>query len=408
LTISGHVKYIIGVGFLRVKKQKGSELKSSIVTLKNIGKTQIGTIAEVSGKALNSISHPLALKIYLHFTGLEPEVFTAGNKRLLSYLAKILKIYGFEGSIDKAKSAQFISVSTTDDKIICLGTIRHLGNILGYISAIGKESESVEIPLQDGLYLVMSQIESKINSILAPGSRSSLEITGRRLLIDLHDLGVFAVCIRPSPESHIIISLFREQEDVIFAEVDEFPVEDFEDIHNGSLLDESNFPDLWPGFGNITAGFWAKDPQDRLFAFGFTDKKLITKATKEKIYSSLEAIAEIDIENIIKSFEKLKTSFKKMVKSERAAAITETAVTVNHEINNPLTAILGNTQLLLMNKNKLPKETITKLQTIEKSALKIRETTNKLMTIIDPVTTHYTSGLEMIDIEKSKKKPPEK
>jgi hypothetical protein len=60
-----------------------------------------------------------------------------------------------------------------------------------------------------------------------------------------------------------------------------------------------------------------------------------------------------------------------------------------------------------MNKDKLPKETVTKLQTIEKSAIQIRETTAELMTIIEPVRKHYASGLEMIDIEKSKKKPTE-
>jgi signal transduction histidine kinase len=79
-------------------------------------------------------------------------------------------------------------------------------------------------------------------------------------------------------------------------------------------------------------------------------------------------------------------------------------VTINHEINNPLTAILGNAQLLLMAKDKLPPDIVSKLETIERSAVRIRETTSKLMSIIEPVTSSYVSGLEMIDIEKSKKK----
>ena len=60
-----------------------------------------------------------------------------------------------------------------------------------------------------------------------------------------------------------------------------------------------------------------------------------------------------------------------------------------------------------MNKDKLTKETITKLETIEKSAIKIREVTDKLMTIIEPVRKHYASGLQMIDVEQSKKKSDE-
>jgi two-component system, NtrC family, sensor kinase len=129
------------------------------------------------------------------------------------------------------------------------------------------------------------------------------------------------------------------------------------------------------------------------------NRHIIVRA-KERI----EARANDDAAYLSVSFEKLKTNFKQLVKSERAAAITETTVTINHEINNPLTAILGNTQLMLMSKDKLPPDVVTKLETIERSAIKIRETTAKLMSIIEPVTSSYASGLEMIDIEKSKKK----
>jgi hypothetical protein len=60
-----------------------------------------------------------------------------------------------------------------------------------------------------------------------------------------------------------------------------------------------------------------------------------------------------------------------------------------------------------MNKDSLAPDIVSKLQTIERSAIKIRETTTQLMSIIEPVTGPYASGLEMIDIEKSKKKKPQ-
>src|SRR4030066_715756 len=55
----------------------------------------------------------------------------------------------------------------------------------------------------------------------------------------------------------------------------------------------------------------------------------------------------------------------KTVKSGRRNAILETAAALNHEINNPLTAVLGNAQLLLLQAKNLSPETVEKLRAIE-------------------------------------------
>jgi signal transduction histidine kinase len=98
------------------------------------------------------------------------------------------------------------------------------------------------------------------------------------------------------------------------------------------------------------------------------------------------------------------TEVEKQVKSARLNAILETAAALNHEINNPLTAVLGNAQLLLLQAKNLSPETVEKLRAIEESALRIREVTLRLMKVIEPVTVEYASGMRMIDVEKSKKK----
>jgi len=92
------------------------------------------------------------------------------------------------------------------------------------------------------------------------------------------------------------------------------------------------------------------------------------------------------------------------IRSERLSAIMHTSVAVNHEINNPLTAILGNAQLLLTRKEHLDQETIEKLKIIEENALKIKEVTQNLLRIIEPVITEYAGGVKMLDIERSKKR----
>jgi len=83
---------------------------------------------------------------------------------------------------------------------------------------------------------------------------------------------------------------------------------------------------------------------------------------------------------------------------ERLSAILETAVTVNHEVNNPLTAILGNIQLLLMKREDLDDELKEKLKVIELSALKIRDVTQRLMRMTTPRTINYSDGTRMVDI----------
>ena len=89
---------------------------------------------------------------------------------------------------------------------------------------------------------------------------------------------------------------------------------------------------------------------------------------------------------------------KDVLDKERLGAIVETAVTVNHEINNPLTAILGNVQLLLMKRDDLDPELRSKLEVIEASAGRIKDVTQKLLRLTTARTVDYSMGTSMIDI----------
>lgn len=89
---------------------------------------------------------------------------------------------------------------------------------------------------------------------------------------------------------------------------------------------------------------------------------------------------------------------KEAINKERTAAIVELAVTVNHEINNPLTAILGNVQLLLLKRDDLDSELKKKLKVIEESAMKIRDVTQKLLNLTNYNSIEYTKGTNMLDL----------
>jgi signal transduction histidine kinase len=89
---------------------------------------------------------------------------------------------------------------------------------------------------------------------------------------------------------------------------------------------------------------------------------------------------------------------RELIDKERLAAVTETAVTVNDRINNPLTAIIGNVQLLLMNRDDLDDELRRKLTVIEESASRIKDVTQRLLRLTEARSTEYVSGTSMIDL----------
>jgi PAS domain S-box-containing protein len=87
--------------------------------------------------------------------------------------------------------------------------------------------------------------------------------------------------------------------------------------------------------------------------------------------------------------------------SDRLAVVVETAVAVNHAINNPLVPILGNAQFLLQDERLTDEDIRHRLRVIVKNALRIRDITQKLASISHPVTKEYLKGTRMLDIEAS-------
>ncbi|MCK5125944.1 MAG: hypothetical protein KAR42_06795 [candidate division Zixibacteria bacterium] len=86
---------------------------------------------------------------------------------------------------------------------------------------------------------------------------------------------------------------------------------------------------------------------------------------------------------------------KKKIDEERNAAQVEIAVAVNHYINNPLTALMGNLQLLSLKHQELPEDILRRLTVIEESARQISEVTKRLMSVSDADSTEYINGTKM-------------
>ncbi|KAA3615491.1 MAG: response regulator [Calditrichaeota bacterium] len=86
---------------------------------------------------------------------------------------------------------------------------------------------------------------------------------------------------------------------------------------------------------------------------------------------------------------------------EKIKGIVQAMATVNHEINNPLTPILGNLSLLISDTPHLSAEAVSKLVSIQESAEAIREKVYKMSTISKPIFKQYYKDEMIIDIENS-------
>ena len=98
--------------------------------------------------------------------------------------------------------------------------------------------------------------------------------------------------------------------------------------------------------------------------------------------------------------ERLKEVQHELIEAKQVAAIAATAVTVNHKINNPLTTIILNTQII---SKKLP-ESVRPLcrpylDMILDDAKTIGKLTQKLTKVSKPNFIDYLPGTSMIDVD---------
>ena len=83
---------------------------------------------------------------------------------------------------------------------------------------------------------------------------------------------------------------------------------------------------------------------------------------------------------------------------EKMRVVGHLAVSVNHEINNPLTGLMGTAELLLLEKHQLSDKVRRDLQTIVKQCHRIQEVTMRLKTLNHLRTVPYGSRDQMIDL----------
>ena len=79
------------------------------------------------------------------------------------------------------------------------------------------------------------------------------------------------------------------------------------------------------------------------------------------------------------------------------SGIGETSLALQHEINNPLTALLGTAELMAMSQS-VPAELRADLATIRDQARRIAGVVKRLASLQDPRSVEYIAGARMLDL----------
>lgn len=104
----------------------------------------------------------------------------------------------------------------------------------------------------------------------------------------------------------------------------------------------------------------------------------------------------IQLETLVTELQQTQST---LIEKERLAAIGELVVKVNHEINNPLAAIIGLADQLLLQHREMDKGVLDNLEKIRAAAYRIHEVTEALKKIESSVADEYLEGVRMLKLE---------
>ena len=93
-----------------------------------------------------------------------------------------------------------------------------------------------------------------------------------------------------------------------------------------------------------------------------------------------------------------------LARSRWLAGIGETTIALEHEINNPLSALLGHAELLLMD-GAISEDHREQLNIIREQAARIAQVVRRLAKLKNPESVEYLAGSRMIDLSSRTSRP---
>lgn len=102
-----------------------------------------------------------------------------------------------------------------------------------------------------------------------------------------------------------------------------------------------------------------------------------------------------------RAYDDLSEAQARLLESERIRGITEAVGGMNHEINNPLAAIVGNAQLILRRRETNDPALNAKVESILEASRRIQEVAGKMSTLIQATSRPYPGEGAILDLRHS-------
>ena len=125
--------------------------------------------------------------------------------------------------------------------------------------------------------------------------------------------------------------------------------------------------------------------------------------TKPSSPENLRARLEIAKRRIAQDMAR-RTAEAELARSRWLAGIGETTIALEHEINNPLSALLGHAELLMMDRG-LTEEQQEQLRIVQEQAARIAQVVRRLARLKNPQSVEYLAGSMMLDLSSRPAKP---
>jgi DNA-binding response OmpR family regulator len=125
------------------------------------------------------------------------------------------------------------------------------------------------------------------------------------------------------------------------------------------------------------------------------DEYLMKPSSPENLRARLEIAARR-----IAQGEARRAAEAELARARWLAGIGETTIAIEHEINNPLSALLGHTELLLMDEG-LSADQREQLQIVREQAGRIADVVRRLARLKNPQSVEYLAGARMLDLSKT-------
>ncbi|MGA1864660.1 MAG: response regulator [bacterium] len=103
----------------------------------------------------------------------------------------------------------------------------------------------------------------------------------------------------------------------------------------------------------------------------------------------------------VESLLKLRELQKQLIEARKLETLAQIAVSVNHEINNPLCSISANAEMLKTHIDNSDDSVLRKIDIILKEVDRIKQVISKLSNATRVISMEYISGVRMLDLNKS-------